>query len=312
MKPTSFSFLLLCLFALSLTACEDDDDPIITLDDDLPDNVAGLNFAEFDGGNINVLFDSLTNRLEANPNIGIVANLSHSDNARSAGLSLPDTRLVYFGNPNLGTPLMQVNQLAGLDLPQKMLVYTADDDDIIMAYNNTDYLARRYGVGAVSSLAMISNALEMFATDGGAESINTENADDIGLEQGIIIKTSAFSVDSTFARLEGAINGNTALTLLAQLDHQANAERVGLELRPTRLAVFGNPNLGTPLMQDERSIAIDLPQKMLIYQGVDDSVRVAYNDIRFLVDRHDIDEDLGQIATIEGALDMISNAITRE
>ena len=152
----------------------------------------------------------------------------------------------------------------------------------------------------------------MFATNGGAENINTEDADDISLEEGIIIKTSASSVDSTFDKLETLIGGNPNLTLLAQLNHQTNAAGVGLQLRPTRLAVFGNPNLGTPLMQNERSIAIDLPQKMLIYEGEDGVTRVAYNDIRFLVDRHDVDDDLGQIEMIEGALDMISTAITQE
>lgn len=55
--------------------------------------------------------------LEGNTEIGIVAQIDHSANAGNARLSLPDTRLVLFGNPKLGTPLMQENQLTGLDLP---------------------------------------------------------------------------------------------------------------------------------------------------------------------------------------------------
>ena len=308
---SKLSYLLL-LPLLLLCACEDDDDPIITLDGDVPDNVSGLNFAEYDNGDFNTLYNGLVSSLEGNFNIGVVAQVNHRDNALSIGTSIPETRVVLFGNPSLGTPIMQANQLAGLDLPQKILTYVADDGDVVMAYNNTDYLAQRYNVGDVATLPMISTALENFATGMGAESINTEDANDIGENEGIIIRTSAFSVDQTFANLETVINGNDALSLIAQLDHQANANSVFMELRPTRLAVFGNPTLGTPLIQDERSIAVDLPQKMLIYEMEDGTVRVAYNDIRFLADRHGVEDDLEQIGMIANALDMIATTITTE
>lgn len=304
------SFLLF-LPLLLLASCEDDDDPIITLDGNVPDNISGLNFAEYDNGDFNTLYNGLVSALEGNPNIGVVAQINHRANALNIGTAIPETRVVLFGNPNLGTPIMQANQLAGLDLPQKMLAYVADDGDIVMAYNNTDYLARRYNVGDVATLPMISTALENFATGMGAESINTEDADDIEENEGIIIRTSAFSVDQTFANLEAAIDGNDALSLIAQLDHQANAARVGMDLRPTRLAVFGNPTLGTPLIQDERSIGVDLPQKMLIYMEEDSTVRVAYNDIRFLADRHGVDDDLEQIGRIAAALEMIAAGISQ-
>lgn len=59
---------------------------------------------------------ALRNTLEANPNISIVAEVDHQANAASVDLTLNPIRIIFFGNPKLGTPLMQKNQLAGLDL----------------------------------------------------------------------------------------------------------------------------------------------------------------------------------------------------
>jgi len=61
------------------------------------------------------VYGFLRNSIENNPNIKIVAEVDHSANAASVGLELPPTKIIFFGNPNLGTPLMQRNQLAGLD-----------------------------------------------------------------------------------------------------------------------------------------------------------------------------------------------------
>ncbi|MDT7830062.1 DUF302 domain-containing protein [Pricia sp. S334] len=68
-----------------------------------------------------------------------------SQNAASVALELPPTQIVFFGNPNSGAPVMQKNQLAGLDLPQKVLFYE-DENEVFALYNSTQYLASRYGV----------------------------------------------------------------------------------------------------------------------------------------------------------------------
>ena len=306
MKPTTLLSLLCLIFCL--TACEDDDD-FLPGNDDLPDNVTGLSYVKVDGGNLTTRYNNLITNLNNNANVGIVAQVDHQANAGMVNLELRPTRVVLFGNPRLGTPLMQANQQAGLDLPQKMLFYETEDGGTVVAYNNTDYLARRHGVDTVSTLATMAGALSMLASAGGTDSV-TVNSVNVTRGQGIIVKQSAFDIDSTYDNLIGALTANANLRIIAQLDHQANAGRVNLELRPTRLVVFGNPNLGTPLMQQEQSIGIDLPQKMLVYEDADGNTQVAYNDIDFLIDRHDFGGTPEQVATIKGALDMISTAIT--
>lgn len=68
----------------------------------------------------------------------------------------------------------------------------------------------------------------------------------------------------------------------------AGAASVGLDLRPTEVLIFGNPVGGTPLMQDQQSIAIDLPMKFAAWENEDGETIVAYNDPMFLAARHGI------------------------
>lgn len=102
-------------------------------------------------------------------------------------------------------------------------------------------------------------------------------------------------------RLINAIEANENLRLIAQVDHAAGAASVGLDLRPTIEVFFGNPKLGTPLMQVAPTVGIDLPQKMLfIEEG--DGVRVLYNDPAYLAERHGLPADTPQLAVVGGAL----------
>lgn len=76
----------------------------------------------------------------------VFASIDHSNAAEKAGLSLKPTHVVIFGNPKVGTLLMQCDQQAGLDLPLKILVYTDADDKTWLSYAPTDFLAARYAM----------------------------------------------------------------------------------------------------------------------------------------------------------------------
>lgn len=108
------------------------------------------------------------------------------------------------------------------------------------------------------------------------------------------------------ARLTNAIEANDKLRLVATVDHAANAASVGLELAPTIEILFGNPALGTPLMHLAPTVAIDLPQKMLIIE-TDSGVRVLYNDPAYLAERHGIAADTPQLAVVAGALEKLAS-----
>ena len=125
--------------------------------------------------------------------------------------------------------------------------------------------------------------------------------------EGLVTVQSTASVDETLANLEAALEENGLITV-AVVDHSANAENAGLELPPTRLVIFGNPNVGTPLMQAARTVAIDLPQKMLIYEDEAGDVFVAYNDPQYLAERHGLSGVDEPLAMVTNALSNLANA----
>ena len=256
--------------------------------------------------------DRLTAALTAAGPVSIVADVDHADNAgtdEEGGAVLPPTRVVLFGNPALGTPLMQANPQVGLDLPQKMLVYDDGDGYAVVGYNSADYLRQRHGLGALDALDQIERALAAFAAEALGDSTGAQTgAVTVSAGQGIVEVASPDDVTTTYNRLRRAIADTGALTIVEELDHAANAASVGLELAPSRLIVFGNPALGTPLMQDERTVAIDLPQKMLVYEDAAGDVFVLYNDPEYLAQRHGLTDVDDEIDTITMALQGLANA----
>ena len=84
-------------------------------------------------------------------------------------------------------------------------------------------------------------------------------------ESGLVSVKSSHDVARTVERLEAALKEKD-VALVAKVDHAAGAARIGEKLRPTVLLVFGNPKLGTPLLQCAQTAGIDLPQKALVWQ----------------------------------------------
>lgn len=124
--------------------------------------------------------------------------------------------------------------------------------------------------------------------------------------EGMIALTSPHDVTQTVAQLKTALETG-GLTVVAEIDHSANAEGAGLELPPTYLVIFGNPQAGTPLMQEGRTVAIDLPQKMLVWEDAG-TVYVGYNDPVYLAERHGLDPQSEGITNISAALSGLADA----
>ncbi len=96
-----------------------------------------------------------------------------------------------------------------------------------------------------------------------------------------------------------------------RLDHAAGAKKVGKELRPTELLVFGNPQGGTPLLECAQSAGIDLPLKALAWQDASGQVWLGYNDPQFLANRHE-GKDCGLVTqNLRKALDGLAQEALR-
>ncbi|MEE9539556.1 MAG: DUF302 domain-containing protein [candidate division NC10 bacterium] len=129
-------------------------------------------------------------------------------------------------------------------------------------------------------------------------------------DNGLISIKSSHDVQRTADRLENTLR-EKGMTVFIRINHAEGAQKVGKKLRPTELVVFGNPKVGTPLMQCSQSVAIDLPQKALIWEDEAGHVWFSYNDPRYLAKRHGIAECVNVIKKIEKALSNFAHAATR-
>jgi len=126
---------------------------------------------------------------------------------------------------------------------------------------------------------------------------------------GVISVKSAHDVKVTADRLENILN-QKGMTVFIRIDHSAGARKVGKNLRPTELVVFGNPKIGTPLMQCSQSVGIDLPQKALIWQDDKGQAWLSYNDPNYLAQRHGLAGCAEVIKKVETALGNFAKAAT--
>ena len=116
---------------------------------------------------------------------------------------------------------------------------------------------------------------------------------------GIVTILSNHSVDQTVESLKELLR-QKGVQLFALVDHSGEAEKVGLQMRPTKLLIFGNPKAGTPLMLASPGIAIDLPLKILVAEDESGKVQVSWNGPAWLQTRHHLPQDLlPNIAVVE-------------
>ena len=117
--------------------------------------------------------------------------------------------------------------------------------------------------------------------------------------KGIIDRASNHSVDQTVDRVKNILQSK-GITLFALIDHSGEAKKVGMNMLPTKLLIFGNPQAGTPLMLAAPGSAIDLPLKILVWEDAEGKVWVSYNSPGYLQERHNLPQALlANIAVVE-------------
>jgi len=95
---------------------------------------------------------------------------------------------------------------------------------------------------------------------------------------GLTTIQSHFGPKDTMNRLEAEVKAR-GMTVFAHIDHAKGAALAGVPLRPNDLLIFGNPKVGTPLMQSAPTIGIDLPLKVLVWQDAEGSTWLSYYDL---------------------------------
>jgi uncharacterized protein (DUF302 family) len=127
--------------------------------------------------------------------------------------------------------------------------------------------------------------------------------------EGLKTTQSNFGPQDTMDRLEREIQAHS-MRVFRRINHAAMAAEVGLELLPTELILFGNPRVGTSLMQASQTIGIDLPLKALIWQDATGNTWLSYNDPAWLAKRHEVSSAEHTIGAMTRALTEIAAKAT--
>lgn len=218
----------------------------------------------------------------------IEAVVNHAAAAPSVGPVLPPTQVVFFGKNRQDASLLRRGQTVALDLPLRFLVYQDDRGAVQIETNDIGFLIDRHELRVFDGrLHRLNRLLDQFGdADNGIRTIKSKRSlEDTTIALRLELERWGFGIPLT-------------------IDY---AERA-LRTRPTRIFLFGDPNVGTPLMQAERSIALDLPQKMLIYTDREGQTHLAYNDPFFLAQKHGLTGKRMQLGKISSALRSIAGA----
>ena len=121
----------------------------------------------------------------------------------------------------------------------------------------------------------------------------------------IIVKESTCSVDETVTNLKHILR-NKGLSIFATINHGANAKMVDMKLNESKMLIFGNPKLGTALMQQDMTVGLDLPLRILVYKDSDGKVKMAYRDGSWLNKKHILNAPK-KVAKVNSAMDKFTS-----
>jgi len=136
-------------------------------------------------------------------------------------------------------------------------------------------------------------------------------------DTGLVTAQSKHTVSETIQRFEAAINANAdqGWKVFTEIDHTEAAEKAGAKLLPRTLIIFGNPRFGTPAMAKAATLAIDLPQKALVWQDEQGRTWLTYNSGEYLQDvvfaRHGLPASLEGATSFDKFLKQVGEQATR-
>jgi uncharacterized protein (DUF302 family) len=130
------------------------------------------------------------------------------------------------------------------------------------------------------------------------------------LAEEFMTKPSPHSVSDTVERLETAI-GDGGAKVIATVDHAAAAGQAQMELRPATLVIFGNPKMGTPIMQRAPSMALALPLRIAVYEDGEGQTQVVYPNLQQVAQQHGVPDGMEQVESAIRALEALTDKAVR-
>jgi len=121
----------------------------------------------------------------------------------------------------------------------------------------------------------------------------------------IIIKSSDFSVNETIENIKSVVTAK-GLSVFTVIDHKANAKGANMTMNESKVIIFGNPKIGTRLMQEDMTIALDLPLRILVFKDKEQNVKVAYRNGTWIKNQHVLKEDT-LVKKVDAGMNKISD-----
>lgn len=247
---------------------------------------------------------ALENAIVNNPNgPKLIQTIDHAKAAKSVDLELPPSTVIVFGNPKLGTPLWVLEQATGIELPLEVLIAESPLGIVYVFYNAPAGLLRRFGLEKVAGvLEKVDGALAKLASVASGKDLKPAgltfdvNEDDGSRLLAGIEAKSRVGLDTvmSFETLVAALTTAPPVNIAYQVPHDLSAKSAGIETdgKICRVAVFGNPALGTSLMQASFSAALDLPLKMAVWNSGDNltETTAGFTTPEWIAERHNVGE----------------------
>lgn len=126
------------------------------------------------------------------------------------------------------------------------------------------------------------------------------------MQHGLMRKKAHGDLDTVWKRLLDTLTAAKA-PVFATVDHRANAQGAGLEMTGARVVIFGNPAVGTALMQAAPEAALDLPLKILVWESPD-GVMLSWSDPAWIAGRYGAAPNLEVVAKMRGMLEKLTSA----
>jgi uncharacterized protein (DUF302 family) len=120
---------------------------------------------------------------------------------------------------------------------------------------------------------------------------------------------SSHSIEATVTKLKDVLKAK-GMTIFSTIDHQQGAIKAGLELRPTVLVIFGNPKVGTRLMQCDQRMGLALPLKMLVWQDGAGATWLGYWAPAILKNEYNLDSCSETLEKVKNAMANFAKAAT--
>lgn len=119
-----------------------------------------------------------------------------------------------------------------------------------------------------------------------------------------IIRKSPYSVSETIERLKKAISAK-GMIMFAMIDHSGEAQKSHINLNEEKLLIFGDPKVGTFLLQENPLIGIELPLRLLVWQDEKKLTQIAYIDPLFLEENYKISKNGAVLRKMSSVLAVI-------